>query len=194
MGFSAPEFDECDVVDQLASASGKPSTNPLVECKHCNKQFRAGAYRIRGHPLGLNDGGVAGCLACPDNVLEKFQKLQDVSEAQAQKKRKRVEIEQLTSGSGSVTDSALGTNTQPTIVQLFKPEVTAEADAAVGRFIFAEGIPFVKTDSPYFSAMLSSVAKAGPNYRPPSREKLRTTLLDKEVAHVEKLLEVVPLL
>ena len=93
-----------------------------------------------------------------------------------------------------MTGSASGTNTQPTLLQLLKPELTAEADAAVGRFIFAGGIPFVKTDSPYFSAMLSAVAKAGQHYGTPSRDKLRTTVLDREVAHVERLLEVVSLL
>lgn len=93
-----------------------------------------------------------------------------------------------------MTGSAAGTNTQPTLLQLLKPELTAEADAAVGRFIFAGGIPFVKTDSPHFSAMLSAVAKAGQHYRTPSRDKLRTTVLDREVAHVERLLEIVSLL
>ncbi len=96
-------------------------------------------------------GGVAGCPACPDDVLAKFQKLQDASDAQAQKKRKAAELEQLTSR--SVTDSAFGTSSQPTIEQVLQPELTLEADAAVGRFVFAEGIPFVKTDSPYFSAI-----------------------------------------
>ena len=48
MGFSAPEFDECDIVDQLASASGKPSTNPLVECKTMRNS--AGLGRTRRMP------------------------------------------------------------------------------------------------------------------------------------------------
>ena len=63
MGFTAPEFNECKVVNQLSDASGKPSTNPQVKCQHCEKLFRGGAFRIRGHLLGLSKRGVAGCPA-----------------------------------------------------------------------------------------------------------------------------------
>ncbi len=63
MGFTAPEFNECKVVNQFSDASGKPLFNPQVKCQHCEKLFRGGAFRIRGHLLGLSKRGVAGCPA-----------------------------------------------------------------------------------------------------------------------------------
>lgn len=53
-----------------------------------------------------------------------------------------------------------------------------KADKAVAMFFYAEGIPFFKARSPFFHNMISAVAAAGPSYKAPGYNALRTHLLD----------------
>ena len=46
------------VVDEHRDAAGKPSTNPSVQCIYCDKEFRGGATRVRGHLAHIQGCGV----------------------------------------------------------------------------------------------------------------------------------------
>ena len=72
----------------------------------------------------------------------------------------------------------------------FLPGTQAKADAAVARFLYAEGIPFLKVQSPYFQDLLTAVGTFGRGYRAPSIKKLRTSMLDAEVETVKQQLKV----
>lgn len=61
-----------------------------------------------------------------------------------------------------------------------------QADAAVARCFYANAIPFNIARSPYFLAAVRLIAAAGPGYKPPNSEALRTTLLDAEYTRVQK--------
>ena len=58
-------------------------------------------------------------------------------------------------------------------------EAMDEAAEAVAFGIIESGLPAVVLRKPAFRAMLEKVANAGPEFKPPSSETLRTTLLDK---------------
>jgi hypothetical protein len=54
------------------------------------------------------------------------------------------------------------------------------------QFIAANGIPFNVLRSPQYYEMVSAIKKAPKDYKPPSYEKARTTLLDACKTNIEK--------
>ena len=59
-------------------------------------------------------------------------------------------------------------------------------DLAIGGFFLACGIPFNAACSPYFEQMLCAINNGPMGHKPPDYEKLRTILVDKEKARLEK--------
>ena len=105
-------------------------------------------------------------------------------------------MDMLTSHRGSATDesgpSTAGSTApaQMGIKQAFNKQIKVDADAAVCRYYYAEGTPFVKIKSPYFVEMLQKVAQFGVGYRPPPLKRLRTDCIDNEKALLDKDLKV----
>ncbi len=191
--YEGPEFKHCKVIDPKADAQGKSSNNPLVKCEHCANEFSAGAYRIRGQILGIRGRGGGNCLEAPQDAKDLFQAIENEKAAATSKKRKRDDLDQLTANDGSATAPSTAGSTGPVqigIKQAFSNSIKADADAAVCRYFYAEGTPFVKIESPYFLDMLQKVALFGAGYRPPPLKRLRTDGIDKEKALLDKDLEV----
>jgi hypothetical protein len=59
-------------------------------------------------------------------------------------------------------------------------------DMKIMEFIAANGIPFNVLRSPQYYEMVSAIKRAPKDYKPPSYEKARTTLLDACKSNVEK--------
>jgi hypothetical protein len=75
------------------------------------------------------------------------------------------------------------------ISNLFNMQLKDDIDDAIGKFFFANGIPFHVARSPYYKEMISMVARRGPSYVPPGETKLRTTILDKNYSKINLLME-----
>ncbi len=56
-------------------SSGKPSTNPQVQCVHCSHTFRGGATRIRGHLAHTQGCGVSFCDQVPADTKLHFKEV-----------------------------------------------------------------------------------------------------------------------
>ena len=104
MGYIAEEFKEVVIKGNFAGPDGEPHNNPEVECEHCNHTFRGGAFRIRGHLLGIARG-VSACPSVPDTVKQKFEKVEGANKAKKEAAQKRKELDQQTS-SGAASASA----------------------------------------------------------------------------------------
>ena len=89
------EWKHVVVLDKLADAAGKPSTNPLLLCIHCDKEFRGASDRIRAHLAHTPGAGVTGCTKCLPAVTACFQKAQTSKAAQKDKKRKLAQLDEL---------------------------------------------------------------------------------------------------
>ncbi|GMP85368.1 hypothetical protein CsSME_00038555 [Camellia sinensis var. sinensis] len=64
------------------------------------------------------------------------------------------------------------------------------ADKDCARMFYASGLPFNLARSPYFRKYSQSLANSSlMGYTPPSYDRLRTTLLSQEKAHVSRLLQ-----
>ena len=57
-------------------------------------------------------------------------------------------------------------------------------DDAIGKFLFANGIPFHVALSPYYKETIKAITKMGPSYVPPDEHKRRTTILERRVSKI----------
>ncbi len=181
-------FKHVVVIDTHNDSAGKPSTNPTVQCVHCDKKFRGGSTRIRGHLAHTQGCGVAFCEKVPAETKGFFEQLQKGKQEEKLKKRKLAALDKLTrSNSAPVEPQA-----QATLPSAFSKCTKAQTDAAVGRFFYAEGVAFKKIESlesPYFAEMCQAIGKFGASYKPPTRRRLAVDLLDTEFKAVEDQLQ-----
>jgi len=102
--YDAIEYRHCKVIDRKLSAQGKPNPNPGVKCIHCNSIFSGGTTRIRGHILRISKRGGGACTSDTPAAQEAralFQKVEDGLEANREKKRKRIKLDEITGASGT---------------------------------------------------------------------------------------------
>ena len=62
----------------------------------------------------------------------------------------------------------------------FNNDARGIADEAIGRCIYANGLPFNLVRSPYWTAMIKAINESQKGYKPPGYEKVCTTLLTSE--------------
>ena len=71
----------------------------------------------------------------------------------------------------------------------FKMEARDRVDEAIARCLYANGLPFNLVRSPYWKEMVRAIKEAPDDYTSPRYEKMRTTLLQKEIVSIEKALQ-----
>ena len=77
-----------------------------------------------------------------------------------------------------------------TIEKAFKNNARHELDSRIARMFYTGGLSFNFARNPYYRNSYAYVAtRSIPGYVPPGYNALRTTLLQKERAHVERLLK-----
>ncbi|XP_030963547.1 uncharacterized protein LOC115984664 [Quercus lobata] len=141
--------------------------NVSFKCNYCEKTFKGSYSRVKAHLLKLPKFGIQVCAKVGDEYHDEIQKLEDAFEESSRrlKKPKLVSLP---------TDS-------PTSLNLGYSLIT--------RTFYSAGLPFHFAKNPYWIEMIKFAANNNlVGYIPPGYNKLRTTLLQKERAHIEKLL------
>jgi len=189
--YEAAEYRHCVVIVRKLNAQGRPHANPGVSCTLCESKLCGGPFRIRGHILGIAKSGGGRCTSdtpAAQDARAYFQKVEDDFEAAKEKRRKREELDELTHVSRTGTSD--GSLKQQSIQAALAPGLKQKADAAFGRWSYADGRPFLKSESVYLQEFLTVVGEYGRGYAPPSVKKLRSNLLDDEVHNVRQRLQV----
>ena len=76
------------------------------------------------------------------------------------------------------------------IEKAFQNNARRELDSRIARIFYTGGLPFNFARNPYYRNSYAYAATYSiPGYIPPGYNALRTTLLQKERAHVERLLK-----
>ena len=71
----------------------------------------------------------------------------------------------------------------------FNNQCREQLDSLIARTFYSAGLPFHFSKNPFWIEMIKFVTNNNiAGYIPPDYNKLRTTLLQKEMAHIEKLL------
>ena len=75
---------------------------------------------------------------------------------------------------------AIGT----TLAGIYYVQKRDDTYAAIGIFLFANGIPFHVARSPYYKEMVQTIAAIGTSYVPLGEHNLRTTVLERQVSKI----------
>ena len=155
-----------------------PKGDPTIQCLHCEKQFRGGATWIVVHFLGDEANSISLSPDCPEHILEELEAQLGVKRLARAKKVRSALMEKFlntdtrvsprldpksrpaaASQPGSSTDAAPSQPRGP-IVEAFSKGRKGEADEAVARWLYATGVPFNATLSPYFPIALEKPTTA----------------------------------
>ncbi|XP_075640207.1 uncharacterized protein LOC142611947 [Castanea sativa] len=158
-------------VTKLEKASGGVG-NVTFRCNYCEKTFKGSYSRVKAHMLKLPNFGIQACAKVGDEYLNEMQKLEDAYEESMRRpmKPKLVSLP---------TDSASS------------PDLGPSEDSLITRTFYSAGLPFHFAKNPYWIEMIKFAANNNNlvGYVPPGYNKLRTNLLHKERAQIEKLLK-----
>ena len=176
------EWQHVIQVDEANDNATKKDSNLFkLQCIYCGKTFTGGILRIRGHLGGSS--AIKKCENVPESVSRQISVEEEERIRSKALKRKRNALD-IASECGSKPLFV-----QPTFPAMLENASQQQADAALARFFYVNGIPFAAADSKYFKEALRAVSLFGPNYKPPGREELSETLLQEEVCDVTKKLE-----
>ncbi|XP_057544010.1 uncharacterized protein LOC130823407 [Amaranthus tricolor] len=145
--------------DKMSGGGG----NYTWQCNFC-KQIKSGSYtRVKAHLMGVAKGGIS---QCPNVTNEDRMQMRNL-ERQVEKRK---------------SDNP--------ITKAFDIQARNNLDAEIARMFFTGGFLFNLCRNSYYVSSYNYAATNNiPGYKPPSYNKMRTTLLDREKENVEKLLE-----
>ncbi|KAL6573184.1 hypothetical protein OROMI_012800 [Orobanche minor] len=174
-----PMLDEVTMID--AQKGKNPGGTKRWRCNHCNKSYISSYTRIHHHFFGPPAGVKAEISRCT-TMLTNRRLLQELN--------KKVQEAERTGISRSLTRSTvnskvLGTSKNP-IEKAFGIMERHDVDIAIVRFLWANGSPFNVLRSPEMAAMTNALKNAPKDYKPPSADKARTSLLDDLKREVER--------
>ncbi|XP_077235488.1 uncharacterized protein LOC143877364 isoform X2 [Tasmannia lanceolata] len=184
-------WEHCVLVD---------ATRQKVRCNYCEREFSGGVYRMKFHLAQIKNKDIVPCTDVPNDVRDLIQSI--LNAPKKQKTPKKPKIDRIQNGPqnsssasgrlhpnagssgqrGSTCPSLLfphpSPSAQPNLddAQRQKHE---DADKKIALFFFHNSIPFSASKSVYYQSMVDAVMECGVGYKPPSYERLRSTLLEK---------------
>ena len=215
MASSNPQFPLWKHVDRTKPPKGAGGT-ATIKCHLCQAEWKGSYTRVKAHFMNIAKKGVDACPGDPDDptrlptVQREQQRADGVGKAHKQSSRPsrvvgsdndesnedEVPSDDQVHGDEHVPSKASKTRSNVTsnkrnkmcggIHDMFDVKGREGVDLAIARFFLACGIPFNAARSPYFEQMVCAINDGPTGYKPPGYEKLRTVLVDKEKARLEK--------
>ncbi|XP_031268224.1 uncharacterized protein LOC116126685 [Pistacia vera] len=184
-------WEHCVLVD---------ATRQKVRCNYCHREFSGGVYRMKFHLAQIKNKDIVPCAEVPDDVRDHIQSI--LSTPKKQKNPKKPKVDRAANGQqnsssasggnhlnhgssgqhGSTCPSLLFPHPLPSLQPAendAQKQKQDDADKKIAAFYFHNSIPFSAAKSVYYQEMVKAVAECGVDYKAPSYEKLRSTLLEK---------------
>jgi hypothetical protein len=139
----------------LAPVPGKYN---VTACNYCGEHFirrACGTDVLKAHLAGDATSKAHACKKVPDDVRESWR-----------------------AGAAGATNAVRSSSRQLTLGAAVDTSLQRNAEVEVARWAFACGVPFFSIENHLFQSAMRSVALAGARFKPPSRKKLATKLLD----------------
>ncbi|KAJ1696121.1 hypothetical protein LUZ63_004633 [Rhynchospora breviuscula] len=165
--------------------------NTKFTCNFCKGAFTGSYSRVKAHLFQISGTGIRACKRITKDEIARLKKLQEEVDERAKAVVPR-EVSRPNDGKIPTSAETRGVKKRA-MTQLEKSWAVAarnEIDEQVAR-IFYTGCPsFNLAKNPHFIKSYVMLAESGlKGYKPPSYNKIRTTLLDRERVHVDRLLE-----
>ncbi|KAG6518913.1 hypothetical protein ZIOFF_022399 [Zingiber officinale] len=179
--------------------------NVTWSCNICTKVCKGSYSRVKAHLLKQKEAGIAGCTAVTMDQMKCMQQLVDDAELR-KKNSKPKEVSFPSSSASSNMASKLSfsgpmQNDDLTVTKKRKGQLGSlekafnlnardELHSEIARLFYTGGLSFNIARNPHYVRAFSLAAQRTiPGYLPPGYNLLRTSLLQKEKAYIEKLLE-----
>ncbi|KAL3849608.1 hypothetical protein ACJIZ3_011490 [Penstemon smallii] len=158
----------------------------------CKVEPYTGTYsRVRAHFIGLLPGqraqGVALCSKVTKEERDKMKKEEDEAKRLfgGCTRKSPISLNSAFPQACKATTS-VAINKGKDILDMNRMISKDDVDGAVARFFYGNGIPLNVAKSPFWVDMVRAINHAPKGYDPPSAEKIKTTLLDKEKTKVDQ--------
>ncbi|XP_047306362.1 uncharacterized protein LOC124909763 [Impatiens glandulifera] len=173
--------------------------NTKIKCNFYNLEFTGSYSRVKAHLLQIKGEGVSVCPRVTADIL--LQLRREMTDAEERKRQVVIPLPPLSYAS---SDSAWGgaemlpkqgskrraIDKNSPINKAFNQEVRAQVDGEIARAFYSGGLLFHFSRNPHYIKSYTLAANNNiPSYVPPCYNALRTTLLEKEREHIERLLE-----
>ncbi|XP_030927218.1 uncharacterized protein LOC115953619 [Quercus lobata] len=196
-------------VEKPPGATVKKGGNTYFKCNYCGVVYLGSYSRVKAHLLKIANKGIKACPnVTPSHRLE-MQRMHDQVEKDKleSEQRSRIPLPPPILGRGPIPISPFrrqerSDSTNPIdgkrrkvagispIEKAFQNTTRYELDSKIARMFYTGGLPFNFARNPHYRNSYAYAATHNiPSYVPPRNNALRTTLLQKERAHVERLLK-----
>ncbi|KAL4611970.1 hypothetical protein ACB092_08G164500 [Castanea dentata] len=196
-------------VEKPAGASVKSGGNTYFKCNYCGVVYMGSYSRVKAYLLKIPNKGIKPCpKVTPSHRLEMQQMHDQVENDKLKRKwRSQIPLPPPPPGRGPIPISPfrrheMSDSTNPidckrrkvavnnTLEKAYQNNARHELDSRIARMFYTGGLPFNFARNPYYRNSYAYAATHSiPGYVPLEYNALRTTLLQKERAHVEGLLK-----
>ena len=207
----SPLWQYVTKVEKPAGTSVKSGGNTYFKCNYCDIVFMGSYSRVKAHLLQISGKGIRACRNVSKSHRLEMQKMHDQVETNKleQEQRSQIPLPPPPPGRGipispfrrqEGSDSSHSTNPvdakrrkvtmNTTLEKAFQNNARHDLDSRIARMFYTGGLPFNFARNPHYRSSYAFAATHSiPGYLPPGYNALRTTLLQKERAHVERLLK-----
>lgn len=171
--------------------------NVGIVCDICGKFFQGTYTRVRAHLLGIKGKGIGKCTKTTKEMVRQMTNLDE--EAERRKKANAPNYVPLPipgvppyseTSDGQPSDVQTKKRKENPITKLYDVQARNHLDAEIARMFYTGGLPFNLARNPHYLKAFQFAADNNlSGYIPPNYNKLRTTLLEKELEHLDMLLE-----
>ncbi|XP_030942014.1 uncharacterized protein LOC115967069 [Quercus lobata] len=207
----SPLWQYVTKVEKLVDASVKSGGNTYFKCNYCDIVFMGSYSRVKAHLLQISGKGIRSCVKVSKSHRLEMQRMHDQVENNKLEveHRSQIPLPPPPPGRGipispfwrqEGSDSSHSTNSvdakrrkvtmNTTLEKAFQNNARHDLDSRIARMFYTGGLPFNFARNPHYRSSYAFAATHSiPSYLPPRYNALRKTLLQKERAHVERLLK-----
>ncbi|XP_059658963.1 uncharacterized protein LOC132305321 [Cornus florida] len=190
------EFDDKPLWNhvKVLSLPTRGGGNKNWYCNYCKKKVIGSYSKVKGHLLKIPNQGVEACKSISNDVFEALKKEHVQSESKrAQQElnvRKKEEYLSLPEGSDLLQCKKRKGLAPGALENSFNVAQRDEADKQAARMFYACALSFNFAMCPHFRKFSLTLANSKlSGYTPPTFDRLRTTLLAQEEAHINRKLQ-----
>ncbi|KHN03669.1 hypothetical protein glysoja_035412, partial [Glycine soja] len=161
--------------------------NRLWSCNFCEKVVKSSHSRVKAHLLKICGSGIATCLKVTDAYLVDLRRVYEEDENKLKSKNVPLPTDKRTPTPLTLPPKRRKTSN---IESAFNIEDMNHLRAEIARMFYSASLSFHLARNPYFVSSYSFAANCNlSGFLPPSYNALRTSLLQQERSHIERLLQ-----
>lgn len=187
---------------------GDGGGNVSWQCSFCDKVATSSYTRVRAHLLRLKGQGIKACPNVTMDDISEMQKLEAAAKLRLNKSPNLLErlalpppnvsfggISTFVQGGDEskkrkTSPSSTGSRNENLTKATNNAAAHEQVNRAIGKMFYSAGLPYQLARNPYFVSLFTLAANSSiQDYTPLTSKMLMTTLLQKEKAHIHRLLE-----